>query len=200
MATTPTLSVKLARETMPLLQDIRRAYVLTHPTIKPTDSAAVGYAFYLIKRFRQQGGAILWNVLMSPEFDFSRLNLPCVFPSEIRYVAAINRSLVPKLDSFIETELRPCFKGKVYRNFAIRAALRAAYCLTREGYKDVLIVAGDTAPADAPAAYDPYRLMFPYRPDPRNSEEIDPSIFDFDDIFPNGKVDAEGYADASELL
>ena len=144
MTTTPTLSVKLARETMPLLQDIRRAYVLTHPTIKPTDSAAVGYAFYLIKRFRQQGGAILWNVLMSPEFDFSRLNLPCVFPSEIRYVAAINRSLVPKLDSFIETELRPCFKGKVYRNFAIRAALRAAYCLTREGFKDVLIVAGDT--------------------------------------------------------
>lgn len=160
MATTSTLSVKLARETMPMLQDIRRSYVLTHPTTSPTDSAAIGYAFHLVARFKQKGGAILWNVLMSRDFDFTRFNLPPVFPCEIRYVAAINRTLVPTLDNFIATELRPCFEGKVYRNFAIRAVLRAAYCLTHEGFKDVLIVAG-TVPAAAPAAYDPYSLLFP---------------------------------------
>ena len=41
-----------------------------------------------------------------------------------------------------------------------------SYILAHEGFKDVLIVAGDAVPADAPAAYDPYNLMFPYRSDP----------------------------------
>lgn len=194
------LSINLARETLPLLQNARRNYVLTHPTLSPTDSAAISYAVYLVESFKRQGGQILWNVLMASEFDFSRFNLPYAFPCNIRYVTSITRAILPTLDSFIETELRPCFKGKVYRNFAIRAVLRAAYCLTHEGFKDVLIVAGDAVPADAPAAYDPYRLMFPYRSDPRSSEGIDPSIFDFDDMFPNGKVDAEGYADDSEMF
>lgn len=68
-----------------------------------------------------------------------------------------------------------------------------SYILAHEGFKDVLIVAGDAVPADAPAAYDPYNLMFPYRSDPRNDgidPGIDPSIFD--DLFPNGSVDADG--------
>ena len=66
-----------------------------------------------------------------------------------------------------------------------------SYILAHEGFKDVLIVAGDAVPADAPAAYDPYNLMFPYRSDPRNCDPgIDPSIFD--DLFPNGSVDADG--------
>ena len=66
-----------------------------------------------------------------------------------------------------------------------------SYILAHEGFKDVLIVAGDAVPADAPAAYDPYNLMFPYRSDPRN-EGIDPSIFD--GLFPNGVDD--GFEDA----
>lgn len=66
-----------------------------------------------------------------------------------------------------------------------------SYILAHEGFKDVLIVAGDAVPADAPAVYDPYNLMFPYRSDPRNCDPgIDPSIFD--DLFPNGSVDADG--------
>ena len=66
-----------------------------------------------------------------------------------------------------------------------------SYILAHEGFKDVLIVAGDAVPADAPAAYDPSNLMFPYRSDPRNCDPgIDPSIFD--DLFPNGSVDADG--------
>lgn len=194
------LSIRLARETLPLVQDARRSYVLTHPTLSPSDSAAICYAIYLVKQFKSSGGAIAWSALMSADFDFRRFSLPYAFPCNVRYVTSIDRAILPTLDSFIDTELRPCFKGKVYRNFAIRAVLRAAYCLTHKGFKDVLIVAGDTVPADAPAAYDPYRLMFPYRSDPRNSEGIDPSIFDFDDMFPNGKVDAEGFADDSEMF
>lgn len=194
------LTVNLARITLPLLQDVRRSYVLAHPSLTPSDSAAIGYGVYLVQRFKQQGGAILWNVLMSPDFDFSRFALPYAFPRDIRYRTTIDRAILPTLDAFRDTELRPCFKGEIYRNFVIRAVLLAAYCLTHEGFEDVLIVAGDAVPADAPAAYDPYRLMFPYRSDPRNSEGIDPSIFDFDDMFPNGKVDAEGFADDSELF
>ena len=66
-----------------------------------------------------------------------------------------------------------------------------SYILAHEGSKEVLKVPGDAVPADAPAAYDPYNLMFPYRSDPRN-EGIDPSIFD--GLFPNGVDD--GFEDA----
>ncbi len=192
------LTVNLARICLPLLQDNRRSYIIAHPSVNPTDTAVLGYAVYLIKQFRQQGGDILWPALLA--LDPDRLNLPPNFPHDIRFRLAISRSIIPLLDRFCESELRPVYKGKIYRNLVVRAILTAAYCLTHEGFKDVLIVAGDTVPADAPAAYDPYRLMFPYRSDPRNSEGIDPSIFDFDDMFPNGKVDAEGYADDSEMF
>ena len=200
MSTSTRFTIKLARETLPLLQDARRSYVLTHPTLSPSDSAAIGYAIYLVERFKRAGGTILWDVLMSPNFDFGRFALPYAFPCDIRYQTTIERAILPTLDRFCENELRPFFKGEIYRNFVVRAAVRAAYCLTHEGFKDVLIVAGDAVPADAPAAYDPYRLMFPYRSDPRNSEGIDPSIFDQSDLFPNGKVDAEDFADDSELF
>lgn len=176
------LTVNLARETLPLLQDARRAYVLAHPSLNPSDSVAIGYAEYLVKQFERDGGAISWSALMS--LDFSRFNLPPVFPSDIRYRTTIDRAMLPMLYRFRDTELCPCFEGEIYMNFVIRAILRAGYCLTHEGFKDVLIVAGDAVPADAPAAYDPYNLMFPSRPDPRNSEGFDPSIFD--DLYPNG--------------
>lgn len=199
MSTSSRFTIRLARETLPLLQDARRSYVLAHPNLIPSDSAAIGYAIHLIEQFKREGGTILWDVLLSPNFDFSRFALPYAFPCDIRYQTTIERAILPTIDRFCESELRPYFKGKIYRNFVVRAIVRAAYCLTHKGFADVLIVAG-TDPEDSPAAYDPYRLMFPYRSDPRNSEGIDPSIFDFDDMFPNGKVDAEGYADDSEMF
>lgn len=194
-ATKTHLSVNLARICLPLLNDARRSYIIAHPSINPTDAAVIGYSVYLIKQFKRQGGDILWHSLLA--LDPDRLNLPPNFPHDIRFRLGVPRSIIPLLDRFCESELRPVFEGKIYRNLVIRAILTAAYCLTHDGFKDVLIVAGDSVPAESPAAYDPYGLMFPYRSDPRNSEGIDPSIFDFDDMFPNGKVDAEGFADDS---
>lgn len=197
-ATKTHLTLNLARECLPLIQDSRRSYVVSHPSLTPTDSAAIGYTLYLVGQFQKQGGSICWPSVHA--LDFSRFNLPPQFPNDIRYRTGISRAIIPALDRFADTELSPVFIGRIYRNLTVRLLLRAAYCLTHEGFKDVLMVAGDTVPADAPAAYDPYNLMFPHRSDPRNSEGIDPSIFDFDDMFPNGKVDAEGYAEDSELF
>lgn len=160
MSTSARFTIRLARETLPLLQDARRSYVLAHPDLIPSDSAAIGYAIHLIEQFKREGGTILWNVLMSPNFDFGRFALPYAFPCDIRYQTTIERAILPTIDRFCETELRPYFKGKIYRNFVVRAIVRAAYCLTHKGFKDVLIVAG-TDPEDSPAAYDPYGLMFP---------------------------------------
>lgn len=173
------LTVNLARETLPLLQDARRSYVLAHPTLNPSDSAAIGYAIYLVERFRQQGGAILWNVLMAANFDSARFALPYAFPCDIRYRTTIDRAILPTLDAFCDNELRPCFEGEIYRNFVIRAALRAAYCLTHEGFKDVCIVAG-TDPAPAPAVYDPYSLLFPSVATAPEvlGDDLDPEIFE----------------------
>ena len=181
-ATKTHLTLNLARECLPLIQDMRRSYCLAHPSLTPTDSAAIGYALYLVGQFQKQGGSICWPSVHA--LDLGRFNLPSQFPHDIRYRTGISRAIIPALDRFVDTELSGVFVGRIYRNLSVRLLLRAAYCLTHEGYKDVHIDAGDAAPADAPAAYDPYRLMFPYRSDPRNSEGFDPSIFD--DLFPNG--------------
>ena len=69
----------------------------------------------------------------------------------------------------------------MYLNFALAMLLRAPLALDKRvlPFKlptDELLGAGA-----APAAFDP-------------------SIFDQSDLFPNGKVDAEGFADASEMF
>lgn len=134
------LTVNLARETLPLLQDARRSFVLANPNLNPSDSAAIDYGVSLIRQFKKEGGSILWADLMDPNFDFSRFALTYAFPRSIRYRTTIDRAIVPKLDGLCNAELSPCFKGKIYRNFLIRAVLRASYALTHESeFRDVLI-------------------------------------------------------------
>lgn len=169
------LTVNLTRETLPLIQDLRRSYVLAHPSVNPTDADAIGYVVQLVGELKRNGGAILWPVLMS--LDSESFNLPATFPNDIRYRTSIPRHILPILDRFCESELRSVFKGRIYRNFVIRAIIRAGYALTHEGFENVVIVAGDAVPAEPPAAYDPYGLMFPHRHDPSNSEDFDPSVF-----------------------
>lgn len=141
------LSVKLARETLPLLQDARRSYVIEHPTSSPSDSAAIAHAIQLVDRFKREGGTILWTPLMSSNFDFSRFALPYTFPADIRFVTSIDRSIIPALDRFADSELSPAFNVKIYRNFTIRAALRAGFALThKQKFRDVLM--GKDLPSD----------------------------------------------------
>lgn len=114
-----------------------------------------------------------------------RFNIPSSFDCDIRYSTTLTgASLFSRIDGLVDAmNALPAYSSDsrgVYKNFAVRGALRLSYALDHEeDFRDVLIVAGDAVSDDAPAAFDP-------------------SIFD--DMFPNGKVDAEGYADASELL
>lgn len=194
-------SFQTARECAVLAHYSAAQAVIDGVSNKPTPSDALMNDLDRLDKFERDGGAVLSGVLMSlpPE----RFHIPLSFPCGQRFVFSVTGAeLIDRLNalrdrlSAVNPSVRP-----MYLNYVIRYVLRCGYALSHENeFRDVLIVAGDAVPADAPAVYDPYRLMFPYRPDPRNSEGIDPSIFDQSDLFPNGKVDAEGFADDSELF
>lgn len=196
-------TLKLARECLPLFQDVRRSAIIHGVSDRPTDSTALAFALDRRDQFVCSGGTILWPVLMA--LPKERFDIPSSFDCDIRYSTTLTgSSLFSRIDGLVDAlNALPAFSSDsrgVYKNYAVRAALRLSYALDHEkDFRDVLIVAG-TDSKDAPAAFDPYRLMFLYRPDSRNSEGIDPSIFDQSDLFPNGKVDAEGFADDSELF
>ena len=171
-------------------------------------STAIAHALDRLEEFERSGGAVLRSVLMSlaPE----RFNIPLSFPCGERYEITVSGSaLVARFDSLRDRlsaqtpSIRP-----MYLNYVIRYVLRAGYALSHEKeFRDVLIVAG-TDPEDSPAAFNPSELLSadasraadPARKKHMTFARIDPSIFDQSDLFPNGKVDAEGYADDSEMF
>lgn len=92
-----------------------------------------------------------------------------------------------------------------YRNFVVALTLRAVIAddlgiLPRK-------IAGTVDLSAAPAAFNSSELLSGSAAVPLNARKkhmtfarIDPSIFDQSDLFPNGAVDAEGFADESDLF
>ena len=175
---------------------------------KPTPSDALMNDLDRLDEFERDGGAVLSDVIMA--LPPSRFHIPLSFPCAARFIYSVaGDDLIARFDSLRDRlsaqtpSIRP-----MYLNYVIRYVLRAGYALSHEKeFRDVLIVAGTDA-EDNPAAFDPSELLSgsasraadPARKKHMTFARIDPSIFDQSDLFPNGKVDAEGYADASELF
>ena len=139
------LTVHLARECLPLFQDARRSVIVAGVSDNPTDSTALAFAFDRIEDFKKQGGAILWSALM--DLPSARFDIPETFNCDIRYRTTLTGgSLLARLDGFRDAISKlPAFinERKVYKNWSVRASLRAGYALTHEReFRDVLIFAG----------------------------------------------------------
>lgn len=198
--------MKIARECLVLFQDARRAAVVDNVSCNPSDSTGLAYCFDRYDQFKDDGGRVLFPVLMA--LPPSRFDIPKRFDCDIRYNTTLTGAeLLRRLEAFRDelSEL-PAFNlgcRKVYKNWAVRVALRAGYALSHEKeFRDVLIVAGTDA-EDNPTAFDP--SIF-------DSPALVPSDTDrilnraaMDGLYPNGIVDAdgtaaEGYVDESDLL
>ena len=164
-----TLTVKLARECLPLFQDARRHLVVFNPAVSyVTDSAALNHALGVLGAYTAKN-SIDWRSLMALPFD--RFALPSAFNGDIRYRTSIDRVLIPALERFRDSQLRPCFEGEIYNLFVIRAALRGLYAVAHPAdFSDVLIVG--TSFVTSPAALNPNDFLC-------SSEELDA-------LFPNG--------------
>ena len=153
-------TIKLARECLPLFQDVRRSAIIHGVSDHPTDSTALAFAFDRIDvSFERSGGTVLWPVLTS--LPPQRFNIPLSFACDIRYkttLTGVSLLLLELMGCVIYEAPFPADSSDirgVYKNFAIRAALRFAYAIDHEKeFRDVLIVAGTDA-EDNPAAFDP---------------------------------------------
>ena len=145
---------------------------------KPTPSDALMNDLDRLDRFEQDGGAVLWDVLMSlpPE----RFDIPLSFPCAARFIYSVaGEELIERLEALRDrlSAATPSVRP-MYLNYVIRAVLRCGYALSHEKeFRDVLIVAGtDPEPV---AVLEPSDLF----PNGTNSPEslgdtLDPSIFD----------------------
>lgn len=173
--------VNIARECLVLFQDARRAAVVDNVSYNPSDSTGLAYCFDRYDQFKADGGCALFPVLMA--LPPSRFDIPKRFDCDIRYRTTLTGAeLLRRLEGFRdELSALPAFRSgcrKVYKNWAIRAALRLGYALSHEKeFRDVLIVAGtDPEPV---AVFEPSDLF----PNGTNSPEslgdiLDPEIFD----------------------
>lgn len=150
-------------------------------TSAPTMQPAIEYAFARVGNLLN---VIDWVKLA--QITPSQLGIPSWLNVGARYstTLSLEEPTYDRLVAFRDT-IEPDFdqlkERGVYLNFALAMLLRAPLALDKRvlPFKlptDELLGAGA-----APNAFDP-------------------SIFDQSDLFPNGKVDAEGYADASELF
>lgn len=201
-------SFQTARECAVLAHYSAAQAVIDGVSNKPSPSDALMNELDRLDRFERDGGAVLSDVIMA--LPPSRFHIPPSFPCGQRFVFSVTGAeLIDRLNALrdrlsVQTpSVRP-----MYLNYVIRYVLRCGYALSHEKeFRDVLIVAGTDA-EDNPAAFDPSELLSgsasraadPARKKHMTFARIDPSIFDQSDLFPNGKVDAEGYADASELF
>lgn len=172
--------MKIARECLVLFQDARRAAVVDNVSCNPSDSTGLAYCFDRYDQFKDDGGRVLFPVLMA--LPPSRFDIPKRFDCDIRYHTTLTGAeLLRRLEAFRDelSEL-PAFMGcrKVYKNWAVRVALRLGYALSHEKeFRDVLIVAGtDPEPVEA---FEPSDLY----PNGTNApaalgDTLDPSIFD----------------------
>lgn len=195
-------TIKLARECLPLFQDVRRSAIIHGVSDHPTDSTALAFAFDCIDDFERSGGTVLWPVLMS--LPPQRFNIPLSFACDIRYKTTLTGvSLLLRIDGLRDLlSTLPAYSSDirgVYKNFAIRAALRFAYAIDHEkGFRDVLIVAGTDA-EDNPTAFDPSIFDSPALVPSDTDRILNRAAMEV--LYPNGVVDAdgtdaEGYADA----
>lgn len=185
-------TIKLARECLPLFQDVRRSAIIHGVSDHPTDSTALVFAFDRIDAFERSGGTVLWPVLMS--LPPQRFNIPLSFACDIRYKTTLTGvSLLLRIDGLRDLlSTLPAYRSDtrgVYKNFAIRAALRFAYAIDHEKeFRDVLIVAGTDAEDDS-GAFDP--SIFDSCMVPSESERI-LNRAAMEVLYPNGIVDADG--------
>lgn len=174
-------TVNIARECLVLFQDARRAAVVDSISCNPSDSTGLAYCFDRYDQFKNDGGRVLFPVLMA--LPPSRFDIPMHFDCDIRYRTTLaGAELLCRLEAFRDelSELPAFYSGcrKVYKNWAIRAALRFGYALSHEKeFRDVLIVAGTDA--EPVVAFDPSDLY----PNGTNApaalgDTLDPSIFD----------------------
>ncbi len=195
-------TIKLARECLPLFQDARRSAIIHGVSDHPTDSTALAFAFDRIDDFERSGGTVLWPVLMS--LPPQRFNIPLSFACDIRYKTTLTGvSLLLRIDGLRDLlSTLPAYSSDirgVYKNFAIRAALRFAYAIDHEKeFRDVLIVAGTDA-EDNPTAFDPSIFDSPALVPSDTDRILNRAAMEV--LYPNGVVDAdgtdaEGYADA----
>lgn len=195
-------TIKLARECLPLFQDVRRSAIIHGVSDHPTDSTALAFAFDRIDDFERSGGTVLWPVLMS--LPPQRFNIPLSFACDIRYKTTLTGvSLLLRIDGLRDLlSTLPAYSSDirgVYKNFAIRAALRFAYAIDHEKeFRDVLIVAGIDA-EDNPTAFDPSIFDSPALVPSDTDRILNRAAMEV--LYPNGVVDAdgtdaEGYADA----
>ena len=195
-------TIKLARECLPLFQDVRRSAIIHGVSDHPTDSTALAFAFDRIDDFERSGGTVLWPVLMS--LPPQRFNIPLSFACDIRYKTTLTGvSLRLRIDGLRDLlSTLPAYSSDirgVYKNFAIRAALRFAYAIDHEKeFRDVLIVAGTDA-EDNPTAFDPSIFDSPALVPSDTDRILNRAAMEV--LYPNGVVgadgtDAEGYADA----
>lgn len=202
-------SFQTARECAVLAHYSAAQAVIDGVSNKPSPSDALMNELDRLDRFERDGGTVLSDVIMA--LPPSRFHIPPSFPCGQRFVFSVTGAeLIDRLNALrdrlsVQTpSIRP-----MYLNYVIRYVLRCGYALSHEKeFRDVLIVAGTDA-EDNPAAFDPSELLSgsvcrvpseTARKKHMTFARIDPSIFDQSDLFPNGKVDAEGYADASELF
>lgn len=198
--------MKIARECLVLFQDARRAAVVDNVSCNPSDSTGLAYCFDRYDQFKDDGGRVLFPVLMA--LPPSRFDIPKRFDCDIRYNTTLTGAeLLRRLEAFRDelSEL-PAFNlgcRKVYKNWAVRVALRAGYALSHEkDFRDVLIVAGTDA-EDNPAAFDPSIFDSPVLVPSDTDRILNRAAMEV--LYPNGVVDAdgtdaEGYVDESDLL
>lgn len=178
-------------------------------TSAPTMQPALEYAF---KRVGNLLNVIDWVKLA--QLTPSQLGIPSWPNMGVRFSTSLSleEQTFNRLIAFRDT-IEPDFdqlkERGVYLNFALAMLLRAPLALDKRvlPFKlptDELLGAGA-----APAAFDPSELLSgsvrrvpseTARKKHMTFARIDPSIFDQSDLFPNGKVDAEGYADDSEMF
>lgn len=176
-------------------------------TSAPTMEPALKYAF---QRVGNLVSVIDWVRLA--QLTPSMLGIPSWLNVGARYTTSLSleQQTYDRLVAFrdtIEPEFDQLKERGVYQNFAIAMLLRAPLALDKRVLPFKLPT--DELPEDAPAAFDPLELLggssctVPSESDRKKHmtfARIDPSIFDQSDLFPNGKVDAEGYADDSEMF
>lgn len=186
-------TIKLARECLPLFQDVRRSAIIHGVSDHPTDSTALAFAFDRIDDFERSGGTVLWPVLMS--LPPQRFNIPLSFACDIRYKTTLTGvSLLLRIDGLRDLLSNlPAYSSDirgVYKNFAIRAALRFAYAIDHEKeFRDVLIVAGTDA-EDNPTAFDPSIFDSPALVPSDTDRILNRAAMEV--LYPNGVVDADG--------
>ena len=166
---------------------------------------------YALARVHNVIGVVDWVKLAG--MPASAFGVPSFLACGARFQTSM--SLEPSVDSaltdFVDTiasEFTALKKRKPYRPFAVALLFRSVIA-EEKGALPYKVADDAELSEDAPAAFNPSELLSgsvcrvpseTARKKHMTFARIDPSIFDQSDLFPNGKVDAEGFADASEMF